>query len=67
MVVNFPRNIHHIGNSNCKWNIGDTFSVNDRNQLAHNFRKGVNSGKIEDEILFVGRIIIDEVTLPSIS
>lgn len=55
----------HIGNSNCKWNIGDTFSVKDWNQLAHNFRKGVNSGNFEDEKLFVGRIIIDEVTLPN--
>lgn len=55
-----------ISNSNCKWNIGGTFSINDWNKLAYNFWKGVDFGKIDDEILFVGRIIIDEVIPPSI-
>jgi|SRR5882724_10752993 len=45
-----------------KWLIGGTFSANKWNILAHSYWKGEDSGSIEDEILFEGKIkIIEEV------
>ena len=65
-LIIFMKADFYIFNSNCKWNIGGTFSINDWNKLAYNFWKGVDFGNFEDEKLFVGRIIIDEVIPPSI-
>jgi hypothetical protein len=45
-----------------KWLVGGTFSLNRWYTLAHSYWKGEDSGSIEDEILFEGKIkIIGEV------
>lgn len=49
-----------------KWLIGGTFSLNKWASLAHSYWKGEESGGIEDEILFEGKIkIIEEITVPN--
>jgi len=47
-----------------KWLVGGTFSLNKWTSLAHSYWKGEESGSIEDEILFEGKIkIIEEITM----
>jgi Protein of unknown function (DUF2441) len=43
-----------------KWLIGGTFSLNKWNMLARSYWKGEDSGNIEDEILFEGKIKIEQ-------
>ena len=52
-------NIHRAAQ---EWLVGGTFSVNRWNEMAHNYWKGENSGTIQDEVLFCGKIkILDEI------
>lgn len=47
-----------------KWLIGGTIPLNEINSMAHKYWRGEDSGSIEDEILFVGKVIIlDEVNM----
>ncbi len=56
-------NIHRASQ---EWLIGGTFSLNEWNKLAHNYWKGINSGNVEDEVLFTGTMnILEEITLPN--
>ena len=43
-----------------KWLVGGTFALNETNSMAHKYWNGGDSGSIEDEILFVGKIKILE-------
>lgn len=48
------------------WLIGGTFSINEWINLAHNYWKGLKSGKKEDEVLYEGAMkIVKEITLPN--
>ena len=60
--VEIDGNIHRASQ---EWLVGGTLSINEWNKLAHNYWKGTNSGNIEDEVLFTGRLkILEEITLP---
>ncbi len=49
-----------------KWLNGGTFSLNKWTSMAHSYWQGEESGNIEDEILFEGKIkIIEEITVPN--
>lgn len=43
-----------------EWLIGGTYSLNEINSIAHKYWKCENSGGIEDEVLFIGKIKILE-------
>ncbi len=50
-----------------QWLEGGTISINQWQHMATNYWKGVNSGKIDDEILYQGRIkILEEITIPTL-
>ena len=60
--VKVDGNIHRASQ---EWLIGGTFSLNEWNKLAHNYWKGINSGNVEDEVLFTGSMnILEEIALP---
>ncbi|WP_452225747.1 DUF2441 domain-containing protein [Lacinutrix cladophorae] len=49
------------------WLIGGTISINEWNNLAHNYWKGIDSGTIRDEVLFTGEMkILEKITKPTI-
>ena len=61
--VSIEGNIHRASH---KWLIRGTYSLNKWYELAHNYWKGKDSGEIDDEILYEGKIkIIEEITLLS--
>lgn len=53
--VTVDGNVHRAAH---KWLIGGTFSINEWNKLAHSYWKSEDSGRIDDEILFEGKIRI---------
>ena len=52
--------IHRAAN---KWLNTRTIPLDEINLMAHNYWKGIDTGDIEDEILFIGKLkIVEELT-----